>query len=400
MAAHAKLSPSAAARWLRCPGSVALCAKVPRKTSFYADEGSAAHALAEVCLTRGEDAANYLGWWAGQNAQRAGYVVQKRPKEAPGLTIFEVTQDMADNVQVYLDAVREIGAKPLVEARVNLDKFLPGLWGTCDALVRKDGVLHVFDLKYGQGVLVDPEWNPQAMIYALGALVTEDKVVRIIIVQPRHRDGGVMEWEIPADDLYDWAKGTLKPGAERVFELNPGLVPGEKQCRFCDAKSICPALTGKALEAAQVAFKDIEVAPPTWNYTFPDPATMTPEQRAKVLAFSTVFSQWVDAVYADAQSRALAGETVPGYKLVRKRTLRQWGDPQHTEVVLHPHLGEEMYERKLKSPAQIEKMLPKEAKAALAPLIVQPEGDLTLVPEADKRQAVSVNALAAFYDDL
>lgn len=400
-AAHAKLSPSAASRWMNCPGSVALCATVPRKSSSFADEGTAAHGLAERCLIEKVDAAAYVGRIISVLPRGTSIL---KPGAKPGKDCYEVNDEMVESVQMYLDAVREPGCQIVPEARLSLEHYWPGMFGTADAQAfdKATGTLHVFDLKYGAGVLVAPDWNPQAMIYALGALGPEAPAwvenVRIVIVQPRHRNGGVMDWTIPSEDLMKWANEELVPAAHRTMEKDAPLVAGDKQCRFCDAKAICPALLGKSLEIAQTAFKDVITEPKTVH--LPDPASMTTEQIANVLDFSELLSSWVSAVNAHAEQIALNGGVIPGRKLVRKTTRRKWIDEAATAQALAP-LGEALYERKLKSPAQVEKLVKdKDAKKSLATLWENPEGELTLVHESDRRQGVQVNLLAAFYDDL
>lgn len=404
MAAHARLSPSAASRWINCPGSVALCATLPTPPStFYSDEGTSAHALAEKCILEKCDAARYLGWHI---LPQNGGALWTNPLTCRELKGFEVTTEMAEAVQMYLDALREPGLPIIPEQRLSLEHVWSGMFGTCDAQIhdRANGVLYVWDYKHGAGVLVAPDENAQAMLYAEAALhALKDKswvkTVRIGIAQPRHRSGGVMTWDTTPGYIEDWIKGTVKPAALATTKKDAPLVPGEKQCRWCAAKAVCPALLGQSLEVAQVAFKDVITEPKTVH--LPDPASMTMEQIANVLDFSELLSSWVSAVHAHAEQIARNGGVIPGRKLVRKTTRRKWIDEAATAQAL-AHLGDALYERKLKSPAQVEKLIKdKDAKKSLATLWENPEGELTLVPESDKRPAVVPAALNPFnFDDL
>ena len=406
MAAHAKLSPSAAARWLRCPGSVALCATLPKPpSSQFADHGSAAHALGERCLIEKCDAERYASWWIKVSRKYGEGAIFLNPLTCKKMEGFEVDSEMVQAVQTYLDAVREPGGKIIPEQRLSLEHISPGMFGTADAqvLCEDKGALWIFDLKYGQGIAVHPEENEQGMIYSLGAIGPNPKPwikdVNIGIVQPRHRDGGVMIWETTKEFLLDWKNEVLIPGCAATAKKDAPLVPGEKQCKWCAGKAICPALLGQALEVAKVAFKDI-VAEEIPTITFPNPANMTPEERAKVAALLSALDAYKDSFFTHLQELAERGDSTPGYKLVRGRANRKWRFEAVVVNTLEPILGELLYDKKLKSPAGVEKLKGLDKKA-LAQLWETPEGKITLAPESDKRQAVIPAALNPFnFDDL
>ena len=405
MAAHAKLSPSAAARWINCPGSVALCATLPTPPStYYADEGSAAHALAEKCILEKCDAARYAGWFIETGGrQGALWTNSLTCKDTKG---FEVTGGMIDAVQMYLDALREPGLPIIPEAKLSLEHVWPKTWGTADAQIhdRKNGVLYVWDFKYGAGVLVAPDDNPQAMLYAEAALhALKDKswvkTVRVGIAQPRHRNGGIMTWDTTPGYIEDWIKGTVKPAALATTDPKAPLVPGDKQCRWCAAKAVCPALLGQSLEVAQVAFKDI-VPQEVPTLTFPNPMDMTPEERAKVATLLTALDDYKASFFNYLQELAERGDNTPGWKLVRGKANRKWKSEALVINQLEGVLGDLLWEKKLLSPAKLEKIKGIDKKA-LAALWETPEGKITLAPESDKRPAVVPAALNPFnFDDL
>lgn len=402
--AHSTIGPSAASRWMACPGSVSLCATLPKRTSTYADEGSAAHALGEKYL-RGQilDLSARKGMWLVQDG-REWYLEKAKPKSG---VAFEVTQDMIDAVQVYVDHIDGIESEHKVyEKKLTMDWLHPGIFGTMDCGILDGDMYHVIDYKHGAGVAVEVEDNPQMMIYALGALgkraaKTTIKTVRLTIVQPRkpHPDGPVRYWDIDYADLYDWAENVLIPAARATELENAPFVPGDKQCRWCEAsrQSKCPALLGAVQDVAGMSL----ISPIVETPRLPDPGSLTVADKARVLALAALLETWIDNVRASALEEAQAGVQFPGLKLVHKITRRRWRDEAQVAAALQPALGDEIWDTKLRSPSQIEKLLGKGGKEALAQLTESPTGDLTLAPESDRRRAVDpLKSIALLYDDI
>lgn len=393
---HASLGASSAYRWIACPGSIALSAGVQSESSVYAREGTAAHELAQMCLVEGRDAVEYIDC------------------EIDG---FEVDEDMAEAVQVYLDAVRDAqgtgGAMLLVEKRFSLDGLLAGtnlqglMYGTNDACVLvpdgpKNSKLLVFDYKHGRGVAVDVIGNPQLRYYGLGAslelahhAITE---IEIVIVQPRarHKDGPVRRETITPYELVEWS-ADLVDAAERALADNAPLVAGE-HCGWCPASGFCPEVRNKSLAVARMEFTPIpdsaEIVVP------PPPETMTPEQIGRVLDMAEVVGDWVAAVKAHAHLQLDHGAKIPGWKLVPKRATRKWKHDDDTTASSLDVMGldvEKIYkDPQVRSPAQIEKLLPKTAKAALDDLVVKESSGTTIARDGDERKALPNKASADF----
>jgi hypothetical protein len=369
---------------MACPGSVRLSKDAPRRSSRYADEGTAAHQLAERCLADGVDAATRIG-----------------EVELVNGAAWDVTEEMAEAVQVFLDQVRgamQPGDTLLQEQRFDLSALYPGMFGTNDACVVSPsrGRLFVLDYKHGKGHAVEAIGNPQLRYYGLGALMSLKPVgireIVLTIVQPRapHRDGPVRSETITVMDLLEWT-ADLKRAATATEDVFAPVRAGE-WCTFCPAAGTCPALRDKALEAAMADFGGATITVPA------DPGVLSPEEMARLLDSADLIDKWLAAVRAHALHLAESGQPVPGYKLVDKRATRKWRDegavPQHLSAMgLGP---DDTHDRKLRSPAAIEKLLPKEKRAALADLVEKVSSGVNLVRDDDARPSRTASAIADF----
>lgn len=377
MSDHAELPPSSIEQVLLCPGSHRLQRGLPNSSSSFSREGTAAHMLAARALTEQRDAAGYLGW----------------AFEVEGET-FTVDTEMAQAVQVHLDVVRRLPGRLSVEQRVVIDAL--GTWGTADAIVvdEASATLHVVDLKYGKGVPVSAIGNPQLRAYALGALeehslVADIEHVEMWIVQPRV--DSVTTERLHYVDLLDWAEQTrVALDVARTHSEAP-LAPGEKQCRFCRAKAVCPALRETVVDTTGITFDDLTA--PTQG-----------ERLAARLPKLDLIEDWVKAQRAAALEALQAGEEIPGYKLVEgRRGNRAWSHEGQVTDLLRNRFRlkrEEMFEHKLIGVAAAERLLaasPTRWKK-LQQFIHQPVGRPTVVPAADKREAIKPTRIT--FDDL
>lgn len=426
MTAHAILSASGSAGWLTCHGKLALEKPFPNTSSEFADEGTAAHELSEMCLTQGQDAAAFIGRII--KVER-GEGVHKTSRQ------FEVDEDMAGYVQSYVDYVREqaIGGELMVEQQVDYtDALFPRgapeidgepvvCFGTSDAIIAKPAERHikVIDLKYGRGVTVDAEENTQGQFYAVGAIsmlelaydIEDDWTVEITIFQPRAKGWiGPSTWLTTVGELRKFVLSARVAADHALHQYagkaEPKLRPSDKACRWCKAKSVCPALAAEVRENVSSApvtaedFDDLTVD------TAEEIGLLDGDDLAAKMAMTDLIEDWIKAVRAETERRLLAGEPVSGYKLVRGRAgARAWGDAEEAEAILKKaRVGDDkIYTKKIISPTQAEKL----AKAGdlgprnwkkLEELVTRSEGGLSVAPASDKREAVTAHVTADDFD--
>lgn len=387
---HALLSPSSAARWMRCPASVVVTRDMPEDSSPYAIEGTCAHRLAELLLN-GAD---------GFPADEAAKVI------AAGVD----PDSLVEPVRVYVDYVRSLGSEIVTEVSLDISLITkePEARGTSDAVVFSEGVLHVCDLKYGKGEPVSAEENPQLAIYAGAALAAFDflgeiREVCMHIVQPRLNSISV--WRVSVDELMAFLADVTRAGAQclRLLDENrdPDTVPAEffqpcaKACRFCRSRGKCAALAKYALSVA-----GLELPAPL-------KASLDVQQLAYILDRIGLIKSWMGEVEAAAHAALMEGRDVPGYKLVEGRAgSRKWTDESKAEKLLKAWKvpADFRYVKSLISPTQAEKLLKlktltDEQWTELCGYVSREPGKPTVVPASDKRPAISCRPAAEDFPD-
>lgn len=373
MKTHAKLSASGSHRWIHCAGSVKAEEGLPDKSSLFADEGSAAHELMEICLLTDVSAFDWEG------------------RQLVEYNAITVSREMAAGVQFYINYVRLFDSQNVemhVEKRLDFSAWVPDGYGTADTIIFGNGTVDVFDLKYGKNI-VPAQGNTQGILYMLGAIedeLVETHTFRFHIVQPRM--DFVDTYIVSRDELLELGKWiseraalALSPDAERT--------PGEKQCQWCKAKATCPALNKLTQEVLMTDFDTLATT---------NPDRLTEAQLQKAMSAKKLIMSWLDAV-EDHISETIYNEncdSFAGFKLVEGRSLRQWRNDAEAEKRLAELLGDEAFERKLLSVAKAEKTLGKKRTAEIADLVEKPQGKPTLVPMDDPRPSFAKESADAF----
>jgi len=377
---HAKLSASGSAQWMNCPGSIKATEGMISTSSVFAEEGSAAHELADICLSTNVSPSSWTG------------------KPLVEWNAWTVTEEMAGYVQEYVDFVISLGGFQSYEIRADFSAWVPDGFGTSDAVVyvAETKTLHVVDLKYGQGIKVYAENNTQGILYALGvfdAMSLSHEIERIVITIVQPRMNHIDEWSIDVDALMKWGE-VISQAAELALSDDAPLIPGEKQCQWCDAKPSCPALLKLTETTMMAEFDDLDTVPVD---------SLTDKQMALALNNKKLILSWLDAIAATVKDRLLSGQDFPGYKLVAGNQSRSWSvDDGVVYTALVDDFGVEsddkIYITKIISPAQAEKLVGKKRAAELVPMIQSKEGSPTLAVDSDKRRAVNVSV--DDFDDL
>ncbi len=359
---HAKLSASGSAKWINCPGSVNAESNITvTGSSPAAQEGSCAHAVAEIGLTTDRNIDQLIG------------------KEIEG---WVVTPEIVDYAHGYIDYVRSFTGVGFYEKRVDFSNLVPKGFGTADAIVidESEKMARIIDLKMGRGVVVDAVENTQGILYALGVLndyghLYDIENVEIHIYQPRV--GNFSVWPISVKELEQRGQW-IKERAELALTPTAPRIPGDKQCQWCAAKAICKELSDHTLQVISGEFDNLDELPP---------ADTLPDDRTKlILDNKKLIESYLKAVEEHATDQLHAGQPVDGYKLVSGRSVRKWGDNAIAAVELESLVGTDAFEQKLLTPAKAEKLLGSKRKKDIEHLIIKPEGAPTLAPQADKRK--------------
>jgi hypothetical protein len=365
MGNHAILSASSSHRWLHCLPSARLELEFENTNGEVAKEGTAAHALSEHKL------------------KKALRIRSKRPtSEYDSDEMEECTDAYVDFIMEQVELARKSCTDPivLIEQRLDFSCYVPDGFGTGDCVIISDDRLHIVDFKYGMGVLVDAEDNPQMKLYALGALEIYDslydiKEISMTIFQPRREN--VSTWTVPVEELKAWAEEELKPKAAKAYQGEGEYMPGQ-WCTFCRASSRCRARADENLKLAQMEFKM--------------PPLLTDSEIEEVLSILPDLTKWANEITAYATDAAVNhGKEWHGFKVVEGRSVRKYKDENAVAEKAVISGYKDIYRKSLIPMTEMQKLMGKtKFEEILGNLIYKPSGKPTLVPNSDKRPAMNV----------
>ena len=364
-AKHAVLSASSSHRWLNCSPSARLEQEFEDRETEAAAEGTAAHALCEHKLRR-------------------ALKLQSRRKPISRYDSDEMDMHTDGYAQFVLETLAEVRkncADPLIniEQRLDFSCYVPDGFGTGDCIIIGDKIMHIIDFKYGQGVLVEAEHNPQMMLYALGALRLFDSLydieeVAMTLYQPRREN--ISTWTIPVSELKAWAENELVPKARLAYEGKGEYRPGP-WCTFCKAAVKCRARAEEKLRLAQ--------------YEFAKPPLLTDTEIEDILGKLDDLTRWAEEIKTYAQDAALNhGKQWHGYKVVEGRSVRKYSNEDAVVEAANAAGYHDIFRKTLLPLTEMERLMGKqEFQSILGGLIIKPAGKPTLVPASDKRPAIT-----------
>jgi hypothetical protein len=346
MTKHAKLSASSSERWIRCGGSRKAEEDLPDVQNKFSEEGTLAHEIAAALLNK-------------QN-----------------ISNYDISSEMMDNIQLYIDYVKTIASENIyypetyIEKQVYFPHVVSNGFGTADCIIVSINTLHVIDFKYGIGHSVSAHENTQLLLYAMGAykeLKNKDVIHEIVlhIVQPRKNNFD--KWSISIKELLYW-EGYIKAKAEIALRDDALRIPSEKACRWCKARTICPAIYDFTSDVINVIQNEVD------------------DNKIKIiLNNSKMIKNYLNSIEEKVYNKLSSGQPFPGYKLVEGRNMRKIKTDCEDKLV--ELLGEKAYIKSLIRIPDLEKLVDKET---LESFIYVSKSKPLMVAKDDKRKALKV----------
>lgn len=400
---HHEFGGSGMARVIACPGSYNMSRAVPPEASgVAAQRGTLCHEIIDHALKTRERSADAacMPWIAHPLLDD---------------DIIAGAQECLDYVYELLDALGD-EAELYCEEEFILETMTGrDVGGYCDICIYVPSLNLLYVIDYKNGVVFVNEFdNVQLKFYAVGAVQTRfvgaDTIICVIVQPNAVRKGGKVAREYVAfrRELDDFAV-TIDEAIIAALQPDAPLIPGEYQCEWCPARAFCHERERIALQVANKTFSVVRHVTPE---ALPDPATLTAGRLAEVLKNKDMLYGWLDDVEKAAYAMLMSGGAIPGYKLVEAQARRKWyGEPEQVAAALAALLGADadtVFPRKLMTITSAERMLKArytegltkkadkdKALTAAYEYLAQltnkdTSGNLTLVPESDKREAAGV----------
>ncbi len=380
MSAHSPKGPSAAERWIPCPGSVKATEGMADTTSVFAAEGTFAHHISELARIDKKDASYYF---------------EKKSDDGQ----FTCDKEMVQAVQYFLNYVEQFEAEEeLIEAKVSYDAWVDGGFGTLDAALLNDGTAVVIDLKYGKGIQIHAEDNPQLKLYALGlfqehGMLYDFKTFKLCICQPRL--DWIDEWEISAEDLLTWANEIVEPAAD-LADTDDAPFKAGSWCQWCKIKGTCQTRYEMVTDALVDELQEIT-----------NPNEMGESELGEAMSLVPEIAKWCVDVTESVTKLVAQGKDIVGgdglsFKMVEGRSNRAWRDAKEAEKAMKAHKIKvaDMFTKKLITAPAFEKAFGDDH-VIMKKHCHKPRGKPVLVPGSDKREAyaASVDELPELPDE-
>lgn len=401
---HSRLSPSRAPRCINCPGSVREEEKYQSsgESNAAAIDGTHTHYLIERCFATGKDPKDFIG---------------EELTDDDGS--FTVDEERAERAAIMVDYVRENTIDELfIEESVSPEKFLGTVDcdGTADCIIvnPSTGTIEIVDYKDGANVVsVDTE---QLLIYLLAAIALVEKdlfdfdELRVTIVQPKsvfQNEDAIRSKIIDPFELSMFTE-KVKDIIDQINSDDAPLIPGDKQCKYCRHKGNCQALADKTMDTLGFSFDDLTKLNPN-----EEPNNLSDDDLQKFLDSADLIRNFLNGIEEEALNRIKSNIPVNGYKIVKGNGRRKWTQNETDVAEILNKMGipkKDCYTQKVLSPAQVHKfkwtnkngvkkqLTERQIERLDADYIEKTDGELTLVPESDSREAVNFDASGMFGD--
>lgn len=402
---HSIYAPSASAMWLYCSGSLIANLLAEDDAGEDAAYGTVAHGVGELWL---------------KTDVRPNHLIGTVEEVDEGHAVFNITIDtiMLNYVEQYYNWCKSLPGDHYVEKRVDFSRLTPldGQGGTADHIACQPGVLIITDLKMGKGVQVFAERNTQGMLYALGAYFrwnNKYNFERIIIRICQPRLGHFDEWEISAKDLLDFADYVIER-AIMAWDPDAKRTAGIKQCQWCKVRASCAERARWIYEVLDGCFDGLAepidmgrfmamLDDDEFGVQLVPARELSMSQKVKLIGYRKSIENWLKDIEDDIERHMMAGDEIPGRKLVAGRSKRIFleKNPQKLADTLEMLSGVpaiEFLETSVFGITRIEEVLqnvggyrPKDLPALFDGFVLKMPGKPVMAPDYDKRPAVTVD---------